>query len=210
MKAVRWVNTFFPIVKNSSTVSEALRQMRKYSSDYCVVIDEDGKFDGLMHKSVIKEVEMEEKVGEYVIFPDFYIVEDSTIEEAAMMLIENKETILPVVNSNSEVIGILGIQEVLEAMTEIAAMDEHGIRINLELQDKPGELRKVIDVLANNKINVLSILTLRDDGSRLVSIKVDSKDAESVAGILEVYEIPYESIIEEEGFFLISNNGTNI
>ncbi|HOQ39243.1 MAG TPA: CBS domain-containing protein [Fervidobacterium sp.] len=201
MKAVRWVNTFFPIVKNSSTVSEALRQMRKYSSDYCVVIDEDGKFDGLMHKSVIKEVEMEEKVGEYVIFPDFYIVEDSTIEEAAMMLIENKETILPVVNSNSEVIGILGIQEVLEAMTEIAAMDEHGIRINLELQDKPGELRKVIDVLANNKINVLSILTLRDDGSRLVSIKVDSKDAESVAGILEVYEIPYESIIEEEGFF---------
>lgn len=201
MRAVRWVNTFFPKVKNSSPISEALHEMRKYSTDYCVVIDEDGKFDGLIHKSIIKEVEMEEKVKEYAVFPDFYIVEDSTIEEAAMMLIENKETILPVVNSNGEVIGTLSIQEVLEAMTEIAAMDEHGIRINLTLQDKPGELRKVIDVLANNKINILSILTLKDDGSRLVSIKVDSKDAESVAGILEVYEIPYESIIEEEGFF---------
>ncbi|HOP82551.1 MAG TPA: CBS domain-containing protein [Fervidobacterium sp.] len=201
MRAVRWVNTFFPKVKNSSPISEALHEMRKYSTDYCVVIDEDGKFDGLIHKSIIKEVEMEEKVEGYNIFPDFYIVEDSTIEEAAMMLIENKETILPVVNSNGEVVGVLSIQEVLEAMTEIAAMDEHGIRINLTLQDKPGELRKVIDVLANNKINILSILTLKDDGSRLVSIKVDSKDAESVAGILEVYEIPYESIVEEEGFF---------
>ncbi|MBP9518370.1 MAG: CBS domain-containing protein [Fervidobacterium sp.] len=201
MRAVRWVNTFFPKVKKSLPISEALHEMRKYSTDYCVVIDEDGKFDGLIHKSIIKEVEMEEKVEEYTVFPDFYIVEDSTIEEAAMMLIENKETILPVVNSNGEVVGVLNIQEVLEAMTEIAAMDEHGIRINLTLQDKPGELRKVIDVLANNKINILSILTLKDDGSRLVSIKVDSKDAESVAGIMEVYEIPYESIVEEEGFF---------
>jgi len=83
----------------------------------------------------------------------------------------------------------------------MAAMDEHGVRINLTLPDKPGELKKIIDVLANNKINILSILTIKDGDSRLVSIKVDSKDAESVASILEIYEIPYESIVEEEGFF---------
>lgn len=201
MKALRWVNTFFPKVKSSSLISDALHEMRKYACDYCIVVDEDGKFEGLLHKSIIKEVEMDEKVANHVVFPDFYVVEDSTIEEAAMMLIENKETILPVVNSNSEVIGVLTIQEVLEAMTEIAAMDEPGIRINLTLPDRPGELKKVIDVLASNKINILSILTLKDNDSRLVSIKVDSRDAESVAGILEVYEISYESIVEEEGFF---------
>lgn len=201
MKALRWVNTFFPKVKSSSLISDALHEMRKYACDYCIVVDEDGKFEGLLHKSIIKEVEMDEKVADHVVFPDFYVVEDSTIEEAAMMLIENKETILPVVNSNSEVIGVLTIQEVLEAMTEIAAMDEPGIRINLTLPDRPGELKKVIDVLASNKINILSILTLKDNDNRLVSIKVDSRDAESVAGILEVYEISYESIVEEEGFF---------
>ncbi len=201
MKALRWVNTFFPKVRSSSLISDALHEMRKYACDYCIVVDEDGKFEGLLHKSIIKEVEMDEKVADHVVFPDFYVVEDSTIEEAAMMLIENKETILPVVNSNSEVIGVLTIQEVLEAMTEIAAMDEPGIRINLTLPDRPGELKKVIDVLASNKINILSILTLKDNDNRLVSIKVDSRDAESVAGILEVYEISYESIVEEEGFF---------
>uniref|UniRef100_A0A7C4GFI7 CBS domain-containing protein n=1 Tax=Fervidobacterium thailandense TaxID=1008305 RepID=A0A7C4GFI7_9BACT len=201
MKALRWVNTFFPKVRSSSLISDALHEMRKYACDYCIVVDEDGKFEGLLHKSIIKEVEMDEKVADHVVFPDFYVVEDSTIEEAAMMLIENKETILPVVNSNSEVIGVLTIQEVLEAMTEIAAMDEPGIRINLTLPDRPGELKKVIDVLASNKINILSILTLKDNNNRLVSIKVDSRDAESVAGILEVYEISYESIVEEEGFF---------
>jgi len=76
MRAVRWVNTFFPKVKNSSPILEALHEMRKYSTDYCVVIDEDGKFDGLIHKSIIKEIEMEEKVEEYTVFPDFYIVEE--------------------------------------------------------------------------------------------------------------------------------------
>lgn len=201
MKATRWINTFFPKVGVNQIISDALHEMRKYATDYCVVVDDDGKFEGIVHKSAVKEVSMDERIGDHVVFPDFYVVEDSTIEEAAMMLIENKETILPVVNSNGEVIGVLTIQEVLEAMTELAAMDEPGIRINLALPDRPGELKKVIDVLANNKINILSILTLKDDGSRLVSIKVDSRDAESVAAILELYEIAYESIVEEEGFF---------
>jgi len=33
-----------------------------------------------------------------------------------------------------------------------------------------------------------------------VVIKVDSRNAEDVARILEMYEIPYDYVVEEEGF----------
>ena len=35
---------------------------------------------------------------------------------------------------------------------------------------------------------------------RRVVIKVDSRNAEDVARILEMYEIPYDYVVEEEGF----------
>jgi acetoin utilization protein AcuB len=200
MNVKKWVISHFPTIKKDQTVGEALRKMREYACDYCIVLDENDKFEGVLYKTSIRESELDEIVDEYVTFPDFYVVEDSNVEEAALMLIENRDQILPVVNNNAEVIGILTVQEVLEAFTELSAMDEPGTRIILELPDKPGELKRVIDVLANNKMNILSILTLKDDGQRQVSIKVQCEDPETIANLLEIYKINYISIIEEEGF----------
>ncbi|MBO8139707.1 MAG: CBS domain-containing protein [Thermosipho sp. (in: Bacteria)] len=200
MNVKKWVISHFPTIRKSQTVGEALRKMREYACDYCIVLDENDKFEGVLYKSSIRESELDALVDEYVTFPDFYVVEDSNVEEAALMLIENRDQILPVVNNNAEVIGVLTVQEVLEAFTELSAMDEPGTRIILELPDKPGELKRVIDVLANNKMNILSILTLKDDGKRQVSIKVQCEDPETIANLLEIYEINYISIIEEEGF----------
>ncbi|QTA38755.1 CBS domain-containing protein [Thermosipho ferrireducens] len=201
MNVKKWVVTHFPTIKKGASVGDALHTMREYACDYCIALDEEEKFDGVLYKSSIWEANMDEKIDDYITFPDFYVVEDSNVEEAALMMIENRDQILPVVNNNAEVIGVLGVQEILEAFTELSAMDEPGIRIILELADRPGELKRIIDVLANNQVNILSILTLKDENSkRQISIKVDSDDPESIASLLEIYEIKYLSIIEEEGF----------
>ncbi|MBO8160345.1 MAG: CBS domain-containing protein [Thermosipho sp. (in: Bacteria)] len=200
MNVKKWIITHYPTIKITDTVGDALRKMREYACDYCIVLDEDEKFEGVLYKSSIRDSELDEPVDNYVTFPDFYVVEDSNVEEAALMLIENRDQILPVVNNNAEVVGVLTVQEVLEAFTELSAMDEPGTRIILELPDKPGELKRVIDVLANNKMNILSILTLKDEVKRQVSIKVQCEDPEIIANLLEIYEINYISIIEEEGF----------
>lgn len=202
MNVKKWVLNHFPTVKVDETIGNALRKMREFSCDYCIVLDENDKFEGVVYKSSIRDSELDEKIDMYVTFPDFYVVEDSNIEEAALMLIENKDQILPVVNNNAEVIGVLTVQEVLEAFTELSAMDEKGTRIILDLEDKPGELKRIVDVLANNKMNILSILTLKleEVGKRQLSIKIQCEDPETVANLLEIYNIKYSSIIEEEGF----------
>ncbi len=200
MFAKNWMNTDFPQVKVSATVQEVLSTMRKYRVDYCVVTDEENKFEGLVYKNTLANLQLDNTIGDYVIFPDFYVFDDSYIEEAALTFRESHEACLAVVDKDLVVKGVITLTEILEAFVAITAMDEPGSRILLKLEDKPGQLKKVFDVLAQNKMNVLSVNTVKEDGYRRVSIKVDVLDPQEVAKVLEMYSIRYEKIAKEEGF----------
>jgi acetoin utilization protein AcuB len=195
-----WMNTDFPLISVKATVHEALNQMRKYRTDYCVTVDEEGKFTGFVYKNSIANVDFESKVEDYVVFPDFFTYEDSYIEEAALTFRESQERCLAVVDLDMKVKGVITLTEVLEAFVAITAMDEPGIRILLMLQDKPGELKKVLDVFALNNINVLAVNTIKRDGSRSVSIKLDANEPKQIERLLKEHGIQFLKIVKEEGF----------
>ncbi len=200
MFAANWMNTDFPKVRVSATVQETLSTMRKYRVDYCVVTDEEDKFEGLVYKNSLANLQLENTVGDYVVFPDFYVFEDSYIEEAALTFRESQEASLAVVDKDLNVKGVITLTEILEAFVAITAMDEPGSRILLKLEDKPGQLKRIFDVLAQNKMNVLAVNTVKDDKYRRVSIKVDLLDTEEVAKVLDAYGVKYDKIAREEGF----------
>jgi len=195
-----WMNTDFPLISVKATVHEALNQMRKYRTDYCVTVDEEGKFTGFVYKNSIANVDFESKVEDYVVFPDFFTYEDSYIEEAALTFRESQERCLAVVDLDMKVKGVITLTEVLEAFVAITAMDDPGIRILLLLQDKPGELKKVLDVFALNNINVLAVNTIKRDGSRSVSIKLDANEPKQIERLLKEHGIQFLKIVKEEGF----------
>ncbi len=174
--------------------------MRKYKTDYCVTVDEEGKFTGFVYKNNIANAELESKVEDYVVFPDFFTHEDSYIEEAALTFRESQERCLAVVDFDMKVTGVITLTEVLEAFVAITAMDEPGVRVLLELEDRPGELKKVFDVFALNSINVLAVNTVKRDGSRSVSVKLDAHEPKQIERLLKEHGIQFLKIAKEEGF----------
>ncbi|WP_448535425.1 CBS domain-containing protein [Pseudothermotoga sp.] len=195
-----WMNTDFPFTNVGATVQEVLNQMRKYRTDYCVTVDGEGKFTGFVYKNNIANADLESKVEDYVVFPDFFTYEDSYIEEAALTFRESHERCLAVVDLNMKVKGVITLTEVLEAFVAITAMDEPGIRVLLMLQDKPGELKRVLEVFALNNINVLAVNTIKRDGSRSVSIKLDAHEPKQIEKLLKEHGIQFLKIAKEEGF----------
>ncbi len=195
-----WMNTDFPSTNVEATVQEVLNQMRKYRTDYCVTVDEEGKFTGFVYKNSIANADLESKVEDYVVFPDFFTYEDSYIEEAALTFRESHERCLAVVDLDMKVKGVITLTEVLEAFVAITAMDEPGVRVLLMLQDKPGELKRVLDVFALNNINVLAVNTIKRDGSRSVSIKLDAHEPKQIERLLKEHGIQFLKIAKEEGF----------
>ena len=200
MKIENWMTKDFPAVKSSDSVSEALKAMKDFGYTEAVVLDENGKFMGIVNMDDIDGIPGEKIVGEYVSLPDFYVCPGSGIESALLAFMEYHEDFVPVVDEDMNVVGIVSLQDILESMIEITAMDEPGTRISISLPDVPGALKKVVDALAENKMNILSILTYREDGRRRVVIRVDVKDSEAVAGVLRDYGIDYDEVEEEEGF----------
>ncbi|HOZ98787.1 ACT domain-containing protein, partial [Mesotoga prima] len=132
----------------------------------------------------------------------FYCRDSDFIEDAALMLIESHDYVLPVVNDDFVVVGAIGVFEILEGLMEFTAMDRPGARISIILEDKPGALRDVVDFLAEREVNILSIITSTAESKEFkrVVIRTDESDISLIADILGEKGISFESISEEEGF----------
>ncbi len=200
MRIENWMTKSAPVLKKGFTVGDALKVMETYGFSEVVVVDDEGRFVGIVNKEDIFDKPKDGMVGECVVLPEFYVHPEDHLEAAILAFMERHEDFVPVVDDDLKVVGIVTLQDILESMIEITAMDEPGTRISVVLPDVPGALKRVVDALAESKMNILSLLTHREDGKRRVVIRVDVKDAEAVAGVLRDYGIEFEEVVEEEGF----------
>jgi len=200
MKVKKWVTQDFPMVEESSTVRECLHRMRQYQTNECIVTDREGYFRGVVNKEDLLDLDLDSSVFNKVSLPDFFHEEDN-ITHALLLFLEHQEPYLPVVDEEMRLKGAVSLHDFLEALIEALAMDVPGIRFSVLLEDKPGELRKVVDALALSNINILSVITTRSqDGKREVLIKVDAVDEGTLIKLFESLGIKIESIEKEEGF----------
>ncbi len=201
MRVENWMTKGAPTIRTGSTVKDALKAMDTYGFSGIIVVNENGEFAGIVKKHDIFGRSADETIDDFLILPELYISPEDHIEEAFLVFMEHNEDFIPVVDDDLRVQGIITLQDILESMIEITAMDEPGTRISLLLPDVPGALRKIVDALAENRMNILSLLTFREsEDKRRVVIRVNSTDSEAVAGLLKDYGIEYDEVIKEEGF----------
>ncbi len=200
MRVKHWMTKSAPVIKIKSNVGDALKVMDLFGVGELAVVDDENKFVGILNREDIVKLPSERSIEDFVILPELYVHPDDTIEAALLGFMETSEEFVPVVDEELKVIGMVTLQDILESMLEITAMDEPGCRISILLEDVPGELFRVIKALSNNGMNILSVLTHREDGKRRVVIKVDTTKKEDAEMVLKENSIDYDSIIEEEGF----------
>jgi acetoin utilization protein AcuB len=147
----------------------------------------------------LKTYEPNRKLIEILDPTDSFLFDDDLVEDALVIMLENRVKVLPVVDSELFPVGTFGFLELLKAFKTISAMDEAGTRAIIKIKDEPGELNKVLAVFAREKINVLSLMTAKiSENKRMVSLKLGIKDINKISEILEDQEIEYEGIYEED------------
>ena len=198
MQVKDWMEKDFEKIPVSSTVGEAKKSLKSEDMNYAVVCDED-EFVGILKSDKILGVDDHLPVSEFVDKVVYVLSPQDTLDEAAVFFLESDMEKLPVVE-DGKVVGVLDLFQILDAFTQMAGFGEGGIRIELELEDTPGELKKVIDILYAHSLNILSILmhSAKEVGKKIVILRVIGKDVKELAKILEVGNVPYRSIIKEE------------
>jgi acetoin utilization protein AcuB len=198
----KWMNRTYPIFKESELLGSVLEKVREYGLSTIITTTQNGRLSGIVSVDEIDSEDYTKELAEIVREPAFYCTESDFIEDAALMLIESHDYLLPVVDEEFVVTGVISVFEILEGLMEFTAMDKPGARISICMVDKPGALRDVVDFLAEKEINILSIITASGDseGTKRVVIRTDETDIQYIAGILEENGISFETISEEEGF----------
>jgi acetoin utilization protein AcuB len=84
---------------------------------------------------------------------------DFTIEEAAEKLQDNNISGCPVLDRAGDLAGIITKNDIFRAMTSITGMSKRGLQLGFMLEDRPGAIKEVTDVIRKYDARLISIVT---------------------------------------------------
>lgn len=94
----------------------------------------------------------------------------STIQDALLLIQEKKVGALPVVDEEGKLKGILSVRDLLRAFINVLGIGEPGTLLCILVEEKVGQLKKIVDAITEENISFGSVLVARywDEDKRAV------------------------------------------
>jgi acetoin utilization protein AcuB len=114
------------------------------------------------------------------------ITPDTIVEEAVQLMHDNKIGCLPVLEAG-KLYGIFTETDVLDHFVDIFGLKQKGTRISLALEDKPGSMLGILEVIKKHNIDIISVVTgsFLVEGKRIAALRIRTEDYKDVAADLE-------------------------
>ena len=122
---------------------------------------------------------------------------DFTVEETAQVLEKNKISGAPVVDADGQIVGTITQTDLFRVLISLTGVGNKGIQFGLQVEDRPGSIKEVADIIRRYGGRMVSILSSYDqvlEGYRKVYIRMRSiersklqnlkQELESKAGLL--------------------------
>lgn len=112
------------------------------------------------------------------------VSQDDTVEHAAQVMLEHTISGLPVVDAGDKVVGIITQSDVFRAFMHITGALQGGVQFALRLEDRPGLIKEVVDLLRARGARFVSLLSsyaTSKEGYRDVYIRVKNLSPDEVA-----------------------------
>ncbi|MDO7789069.1 CBS and ACT domain-containing protein [Desulforamulus aquiferis] len=196
-------------IPKSTPILEALEKMKKLKIRQLPVIEK-GKLAGLVTERELLQVtpspattlsvfEMnyllsKMVVGEVMVKNPITVGLDTTIEEAALIMRENKANCLLVMEKD-ELAGIITQSDIFDAFIEFFGIKKAGTRLVLQSHDRVGALAELTDIIKAMNINIRGFVVHRKDNDVLnIVVRVNTVDPDPLVKELESRGIPVLSV----------------
>jgi len=111
------------------------------------------------------------------------VSQGDTVEHAAQIMLEHTISGLPVVDEEDRVVGIITQSDVFRAFMHITGILQGGVQFALRLEDRPGLIKEVVDLLRARGARFVSLLSsyaTSQEGYRDVYIRVKNLPPKAV------------------------------
>lgn len=85
----------------------------------------------------------------------------STIQDALVMIQDARVGALPVVDENGILKGIISVRDLLRAFINVLGVGEPGTLLCILVEEKVGQLKKIVDAITEENISLASVLVAR-------------------------------------------------
>jgi acetoin utilization protein AcuB len=99
------------------------------------------------------------KVKQIMVDDPITIPFDYTVEEAAEILLGNKISGAPVVDREGKVVGIITKADIFRVLVSLTGVGKRGFQIAIQVEDQPGSIKGVADILRKYSGRMVSILS---------------------------------------------------
>lgn len=171
-----WMATQVVTIDEDMSVIEATRIIKEHRIRRLPVVKE-GKLLGIVTDRDLKEATpsrvssldvhelysllSEIKVKDVMTKHPLNIGPDESVEKAAVLMLENRISGLPVLE-NDNMVGVITQTDIFKVLTSITGIYRGGIKIALDLPEVPGTTQSAINIIRGHGGRIVSVLTSHD------------------------------------------------
>jgi len=173
------------------------------------VVDEKGKLIGIVTDTDLRDASPSKattldvyelnyllssmKIKDLMTKEPAYVKPDETVEFAAILMVENKISSLPVINNKNALIGIITQTDIFKVLLNITGVYTGGIQFAFSLEDRAGSIKEPADVIRSYGGRIVSILSTAaaetaEEGRRNVYIRCGTIAEDKLRGLVKELE----------------------
>lgn len=199
------------VVMPDYSVAKAYQLMKEGRFSQLPVVDGDNKLVGLVTEKLLAEVNpssatslsvyeinyllSKTKVKDIMKTGIFKINKNALLEDAALIMKENRISSLPVTDSDY-LVGIITRTDIFRAFIDIMGVKATGTRIAISAIDKTGVFAEITQIFASYGIDIRNISNINENGKLEMVVKVRSFDVTKAVEDIKAKGYIIESIQE--------------
>ena len=198
-------------ISPDTTIAHAADLMREQDLHRLPVIEND-KLVGLVTEGTIAEASPSKatslsiyemnyllnktKVKDVMIKDVITVSAYASLEDATYLMYKNKVGILPVVD-NDQLYGVITDRDIFAAFLQVSGYGEEGVRARFIVDNKAGELGKIIRLVSDKGYNIVSTVQIATkSGKVVIEVQIEGKvDLEEVRSLFEDAGIEVDSLV---------------
>ena len=174
-------------VDKEASIFDAQEIMAKHTIRHLPIVDDENRLIGVVtdrdirsalpyhllktpEKLTDKDKPGELKIKDIMTKDPFAISPTDTIQDALLLIQQKRVGAFPVVDGEGKLKGILSVRDLLRAFTNVLGIGEPGTLLGILVEEKIGQLKKIVDAITEENISFGSILVARywDENKRAV------------------------------------------
>jgi acetoin utilization protein AcuB len=195
------ISPSIPLLHLHDTVYGALQMMNDCHVTN-LAIDNDGKYVGLVSEEALMQVNDETlTIGELKdSFPHFFIKESDHFLKALQMAVENKLSVIPVIDDEKNLSGVISYHELLKKASEFINVKDPGGLIVLEIESTNYSFSEISRLVETNDAQITQLNTYTDPQTGLmqVTLKINKKEVSDIIATFQRYEYNVKYYFGEE------------